>query len=1222
MRLTKTQEGLLNAELVAGGPISNVCGATFFMRPFSAGQLNAAVNTVLRINDALRLRIDPRTRTQWLEEYERQEFDSLQFEDQEAFETYAQSYAEAPLDPAGRLYDVKIVLIGDKAGLIYKFHHIVCDAWSLSLLRWQLYEILEKKADPVAFSFAEYCDKELEYLNSKRFEKDRVFFTSQYEKNRDRVFHPDCYAQNYAAGSIGREIPSDLVSDMNAYTKKAGISMFVFLLGAFAVCYSKQHDDAGCFYLGTTVLNRTMEKDLHTIGPFINDIPLLIELDCDGTGEKAVLRTEEIVMDAFRHQRFNYPMLQEEMLRQGSDIRLFDVIFNYQAEIEVLDGYQAQWYQNGVQVEPLQIHVDHRNDGSKLMVTYNYLAEKYSSRDIDRIHKHYMNVLKQIVADDQRPLASVSLMDQEETEQILSFSQGEKAPLPEKSIYSLFEEQHAGQIMEGGKYYSLDELRRDAEKIDAAVHGQKRVIGVICDRSYIELAAVYGIVRGGNAYLPISPDYPSDRIRLMLQAAACDTVLVQKKYQSLVPGSIAVEDILSAPDPAGVPPVSAGPDDTLYVIFTSGSTGTPKGAMISNCSAANRVLWMCKRYFDRDTVIMLKTPYTFDVSVWEIFGFALGGFTLYILPPDDHYRQDRVLDHIRKGKVTDLHFVPSVFTHFLEALKKDGGTVPSLKNIFLSGEAMTAGMADASPVPVHNLYGPTECAVDVTYYDCHEREEDPLPIGKPIDNCRIYVLDRKLCLLPAGTAGQICIGGIPVGQGYMNDPVRTETAFKDDPYGEGRLYLTGDLGYWREDGCLVYIGRNDQQIKINGQRVEPGEIETALSAFVPAAAVTAEKGHIIAFYTGPEKTDLRREMSGVLPLHMIPHMFVHVDGMPLTESGKIDRRALLSLPRKKAPAAAEPVTRKEHIVTDTVREVLSLSCVSMEDNFYDIGGDSLSAVHILSRLQEQGYELPVPVFLRCETLSEAAEKMEELSCSGTAGSAPEREKTSVIMPLYVPQDGASAAIVLFSFAGGNETAYISLVAEFRKRHADTALYYCPWTEEYDRAEADLRSLAGRYPLSFYSHCAGAVTAMKLLDRINKGSRGVSRYVIGANIPPADTHNIWDDMTDEAVLAVLQHAGMPDMPETQRRDMLLRFRDNTREYFGYFCENKKKTPVDITLVLSTEDLFTQDFPSARDLWGRYVDRVGEILLFDWQTHYFQSAQAARLADILLSGRTGR
>ena len=162
------------------------------MRPFSAGQLNAAVNTVLRINDALRLRIDPRTRTQWLEEYERQEFDSLQFEDQEAFETYAQSYAEAPLDPAGRLYDVKIVLIGDKAGLIYKFHHIVCDAWSLSLLRWQLYEILEKKADPVAFSFAEYCDKELEYLNSKRFEKDRVFFTSQYEKNRDRVFHPRC----------------------------------------------------------------------------------------------------------------------------------------------------------------------------------------------------------------------------------------------------------------------------------------------------------------------------------------------------------------------------------------------------------------------------------------------------------------------------------------------------------------------------------------------------------------------------------------------------------------------------------------------------------------------------------------------------------------------------------------------------------------------------------------------------------------------------------------------------------------------------------------------------------------------------------------------------------------------------------------------------------------------------------------------------------------------
>ena len=770
---------------------------------------------------------------------------------------------------------------------------------------------------------------------------------------------------------------------------------------------------------------------------------------------------------------------------------------------------------------------------------------------------------------------------------------GNRVEIVNGSLYSLIENQNAGKIVEAEREYSIIELRHDAEKISAAIHGEKRIIGVLCERSYTELAAIYGIVRGGNAYLPISPDYPPDRIRLLLKQSKCETVLAQRKYQPMVPGSLIIEDMIAGDIPADVPPVAACPDDPLYVIFTSGSTGAPKGAMVSNRSAVNRLQWMCSKYFSPETVVMLKTPYTFDVSVWEIFAFALGGFTLYILPPESHYRQDQVIEHIRRGKVTDIHFVPTVFSCFLDALEKDGGKLPSLRNFFLSGETLNASLANRACVPVHNLYGPTECAVDVTYYDCSREEVDPVPIGKPIDNCQIYVLDQRLQPLPHGIVGEICIGGVPVGMGYLNDASITSNVFVSNPFAEGQLYRTGDLGYWREDGQLVFVGRTDNQVKIHGQRIELGEIEAAMCAMVPSVAVTVDGNRLIAYYTGDERDDLRVALSRVLPRHMIPHQFIHVGEMPLTASGKIDRKAL-PVPNYVNETYSLPVNTTEMNICALFSKILGIEQVGRNDNFYDLGGTSLSMMELLC-------EEPLA------SLSPSA-FMADPTPAGLASILLHSKSFSSVTPLYTP-DNPVFAYILFPYAGGDAAAYTALIAEFRKQKAPVSLYFVPWGSDYKKVSELLRSMP--LPIGFYSHCAGAVMAMKLLD----GLDCVRKVIVGANIPPYDPANIWHSVSDEELLAGLRSAGMPD--PLRKEEMLKQYRNHTDEYFEYFQQKKAPSDLSIDLVLGKHDPFTAPIhQSADELWKRYVSDVNKIYFIDTYSHYFQTTHSSVLANILL------
>ena len=921
-------------------PAWNLCSYCLLRKRVSFEELEKALNEVVRKNDALRMAVNNEGNAKF-EDYSPRLFERVSFSDLSAFLLWAHERANESVTNFPGMWNAYLIEVDGQIGIYNIGHHIMCDALNVSNLYQMVIEELQGHSYSAEPYFAR-LEANKSYLQSRQYEKDRDYWEAILSQKPPLAFSGRPIGE---CDNVTVDFPF-LLNDLN----DLGLSEASVLYAATGLLLMRLQG-LDSMSLGIPVLGRTTQKEMNSLGLFMHDLPMLISAREIGFIDFA-REIENNLFDLFRHQRYDLPLEP-----------LFDVSVDY-SKYPKTNEYDAFVVYNDYVSTAMEFHFLQKE---KLELTVR--AQKGLFKNISVIPDALRELLLSVVDNPAQSIWTLPIAEPP--------ASGNIVDIPDVGLYSLIEKQNTGKIIDGIHEHSLTDLRNDAEKISASLGNEKRIIGVLCERSYAELAAIYGIVRGGNAYLPISTDYPAGRIHLLLEQSKCKTVLVQRKYKHLIPDALIIEDIIDNCSPDYIPPIAALPDDPLYVIFTSGSTGTPKGAMVSNRSAINRIQWMSRRYFSADTIVMLKTPYTFDVSVWEIFAFAIGGFTLYILPPEDHYRQDRIIEHIRKGKVTDIHFVPTVFSSFLEVLKNDCNSLSTLKNIFLSGEALCASMIENAPAPVHNLYGPTECAVDVTYYDCDSQESDPVPIGRPIDNCQIYVLDNHLQPLPVCIVGQICIGGTPVGLGYMNDHTRTEQVFISNPYEDGKLYLTGDLGYFREDGQLVFVGRADDQVKIHGQRIELGEIEAVLNRIVPAATVVANNNRLIAFYTGTKRDDLRKQLSLVLPRYMIPSNFIKIDKMPLTPSGKVDRQALLFVAQDDNSALIPPKTKEEQTILDVVKDVLSITTISTSDNFYELGGDSLSSLFAVTQLQNRGYNISVTDFIKSESLAVAAEKIKK-----------------------------------------------------------------------------------------------------------------------------------------------------------------------------------------------------------------------------------------------------
>ena len=530
--------------------------------------------------------------------------------------------------------------------------------------------------------------------------------------------------------------------------------------------------------------------------------------------------------------------------------------------------------------------------------------------------------------------------------------------------------------------------------------GPDRLVGLCVERSLEMVVGLLGILKAGGAYMPLDPEYPKERLAFMLEDACVPVLLTQAPVAAWLPGHSSRIVRLDADWPriAGESlcnvTSSVRAEHLAYMIYTSGSAGRPKGAMNTHVAIVNRLLWMQDTYrLTPSDRVLQKSPFSFDVSVWEFFWPLLTGAGLVVVLPGGHKDAAYLASLIRKEKITTTHFVPSMLSAFLE----QGGlesSCASLKRVICSGEALAFELQQRFfsllSAELHNLYGPTEAAVDVTYWAC-ERESRlrTVPIGRPIANTQIHILDRYLQAVPIGVPGELHIGGIGLARGYHNRPELTAEKFIPDPFrteAGARLYKTGDLARYLPDGAIEYLGRLDHQVKIRGVRIELGEIESVLAGHpaVREAVVVAREDvpgdkRLVAYLTAkdglsPKDQELRGLLQAKLPEYMVPSAFVTLGQFPLTPNGKVDRKAL---PPPEQPRATTgfvpPETPMEVVLAKVWAEVLGLKQVGVHDNFFDLGGHSLLAVRLQTRVEaELGRKLPLAAFFQAPTLAELA----------------------------------------------------------------------------------------------------------------------------------------------------------------------------------------------------------------------------------------------------------
>ncbi len=555
---------------------------------------------------------------------------------------------------------------------------------------------------------------------------------------------------------------------------------------------------------------------------------------------------------------------------------------------------------------------------------------------------------------------------------------------PDLRLHELFEVQaertpdRTAVVFEGEEltYQELNVCSNQlARSLQALGVGSDVLVGVCMERSLEMVVAIYAVAKAGGAYVPLDPDLPADRLCFMAADSGVAVVLTQEHLRTKLPQCRATVISLdreresigqTCAEKISCP---ASPDDLAYVLYTSGSTGTPKGVMNTHRGICNRLLWMQDAYplTEQDRVLQ-KTPFSFDVSVWEFFWPLSAGACLILATPGGHKDSRYLVDLIREQKITTLHFVPSMLDVFLN---EDTSSCSSLKRVFCSGEVLPYALQERFfaklSSELHNLYGPTEAAVDVTFWKCSPQSgQRSVPIGRPVANTTIYILDTDLQPVPVGEAGELCIGGVQVARGYLNRPALTAEKFIPDPFSQvpgARLYRSGDLARYLPGGIIEYLGRTDHQVKIRGFRVELGEIEAVLGCHesVRQAVLTVREDipgdkQLAAYILCKEGRtisggQLRQYLRERLPEHMIPSVFTPIRTVPLSPNGKIDRKGLPA-PMEDGSVALGPDTALERTIAGSWETTLLRDRISMTDNFFDLGGNSLRMIQVRSRLQE------------------------------------------------------------------------------------------------------------------------------------------------------------------------------------------------------------------------------------------------------------------------------
>ncbi|MGY1964297.1 amino acid adenylation domain-containing protein [Nocardia gipuzkoensis] len=1020
----------------APAPVTRNAYCAFLDEPFDMARLRAVVRKALLGDDALRLRFEFSDGRfwQWVsDELPEVELVDLSWaSDPAAARRDWVNRANVTPSPPRQPFRIAALVDGpDHFHLYVAMHHAMIDGWGVNALwsalvdnysRTDLPLELLAEPDPAteqtdrgAATYRKIAAEHEEYLSSPQWVADRDALVRRFEGVVPALFSGRASTPNVNRGRRRVVVEPAFLDRIRA----TGFSVFAFTVSALAAYLTTIHRSEEVV-IGVPMLNRNSAETFRTSGHRTNVVPLRIRVDPAEPLSAVATEVAAQIRELKRYERFPYGDLARALNSDPTAPPLFDVAYSYikMPPSDHLDKILGTLdiVNPGTVLEALNIlGVEHARDGSLNL-------QLYYDRDVFDANFPFESVVRGIgallVAALDRPGAPVSalpLMPPRELAAIAAFESGPREQFPYTTIDRLFAETAAGHpervaiepVAGSGqqplRYGELSALADGfAAELRALGATGNECVPVVLTRSTEMLVAIFGVLRAGCAYVPLDPDFPAARIETVLADCGARFVAAGPRHRAVFDKlgvtRIAVGDIGPA---RGVEHVSH-PADLSYLIYTSGSTGVPKGVMIEHRSVVNRLTWMQRRYpLHATDVILQKTPVTFDVSVWELFWWAITGARLALLEPGGERDPRRIAEAIAAHAVTVLHFVPSMLAAFVDELAADPATVArigSVRRVFCSGEALPPALvrrfhavfaaAGATAPQLVNLYGPTEATVDVSYFDCPA--EDPLdvvPIGRPIDNIDLLVLDDTGRRVPVGVPGELNIAGVGVARGYRGRPELTAAAFVDDRAVPGRRrYRTGDLARWLPDGNLEYLGRFDDQVKIRGNRITLGEVHNAMLGCtgVRAAAVVDEvsEAHgvqLVGYFVGADVSgeEIADQLAATLPRYMVPSRLIRVDRIPLTRNGKLDRRALaaqLVLGHGAEPFAGggEPRTEVETRLARVWRTVLGVESIGVHDNFFTHGGDSILALAVRTAAERAGLYFDVDAFYQAPTIAELA----------------------------------------------------------------------------------------------------------------------------------------------------------------------------------------------------------------------------------------------------------
>ncbi|GAA3269238.1 amino acid adenylation domain-containing protein [Dactylosporangium vinaceum] len=1042
-----------------------------------------------------------------------------------------------------------------------------------------------------------------------------------------------------------------LRDELHALARDNGVTLHMVLLAAFQAVLGRLTGQTE-FAVGSPVAGRQRPELEKLIGMFVNTVPVRAPLGGDPTFAELLGRVKDVCLDGYQHQDLPFEQLVQE-LKVPRDVRrspVFQALFalqNYDehegrtATGKDLGGLTLGHWPAPVCATRFELELYVKEASGELWATVVHNTDLFAPDTAIRLAGHFRRFLAAVVADPRQRLSDVDLLDPQE--QAVVLPPPEPIDLPPTTVPALIAARMAAQpgavaVTFGGKHLTYGELDERSARLAARIP-RGSLVAVTAQRSFDLVVALLAILRAGAAYVPLDPEYPAERLEFM--RADC--------------GARPLEELTAEGDGFTGP----GLDDIAYVIYTSGSTGRPKGVPNTHRALLNRLDWMQRRFgLGPGDAVLQKTPAGFDVSVWEFFWPLMAGARLVLAAPGGHRDAEYLRDLIRAEQVTTVHFVPSMLAVFLAT--EDVADCTSLRTIVCSGEALPADLARrclatfraGHPVSLHNLYGPTEAAIDVSAWHC---DGDALaglarvPIGAPIQNVALYVLDDHLRPAPVGVPGQLFIAGIALARGYHRRPALTAEKFRPDPYGPpgARMYATGDRARRRPDGTIDFLGRLDTQVKLRGLRIELGEVEAAIRSApaVQDAAVVVLDDRLVGYVVGADPgLDLRALLQKTLPDYMVPSAFVPLDALPLTPNGKLDRGALPAptVTRRAGVEFVEPATDAERIVAGVWQELLPVERVGAADDFFDLGGHSLIATQVVARLRRHGAAVSVLDVFQYKTVRELARLL-----SPDADRGPRRLLYELTKPQ--PPQVRVGSIVAVPYGGGSAVVYQPLADALPAGWALHAVAIpgqdigvreeaLPFEELATRLTAEvLERVEG--PLIVYGHCGvGSSVAVELARRLEAAGRTVDAVYIGAVFPFARPTGRFSGLLArlagrEALLSNrvyenwLRSMGV-EMAEFDRdeADLIIRnMREHTRlaeEYFtGLFASQAAPIRAPIVSVVGSQDTQTEFYQERYREW-HFLTGDTALVVLDEAGHFFLKYRAEELSRIVTEvHRTG-